>query len=266
MFDCKRCGCVFKRKDYLLSHLNRKRFCQALINNINKEDLIKNILIIKQELTFGYQCNYCNKYFNSSQGKYQHKRNCKQNPVNEIFFEHINLVKIVNKQQILLDDLQKKIEVKSLTYNKNIIVNLKDFGHENMKALPNDFIGNLFMNCKFRELLENLHCDCNFPENHNIKIKSIKRNVIEIYRNNRWELVTFVNGLNELLLQGHKIFLDYYKKNKEKILDEDMSDKDLKELLDKLDNIEKLNKKEIEFLHIELQLMLEMHRVHELLS
>jgi hypothetical protein len=34
---------------------------------------------------------------------------------------------------------------------------------------------------------------------------------MEIFRDNKWDIVTFTNGLTELLLQGHKIFKDYYK-------------------------------------------------------
>jgi hypothetical protein len=34
---------------------------------------------------------------------------------------------------------------------------------------------------------------------------------MEIFRNNKWDLMTFPRGL-ELLLQGHKIFKEYYKK------------------------------------------------------
>lgn len=77
-----------------------------------------------------------------------------------------------------------------------------------------------------RELLENLHCDPDYPENHNVRIKSTKRELLEIYRNNKWDVVTFVNGLDELLMQGHRIFNDYYRKNKDKILEEYMDEED----------------------------------------
>ncbi len=130
-----------------------------------------------------------------------------------------------------------------------------------MDAIPKDFISSMFLFLKFRELLENLHCDKNFPENNNIRIKSTKRGVIEIYRgNDKWDLVSFVNGLDELLLQGHRIFSEYYRKNKKKILEEDMDEKDLREILDKLARIERLNEEDIKPLRLDLQLMLESNR------
>jgi hypothetical protein len=129
-----------------------------------------------------------------------------------------------------------------------------------MDAIPESLVSTLFMDLRFRELLANLHCDPNFPENQNIRIKSVKRNTMEIYRNNKWDIMTFSKGLTELLLQGHKIFKDYYKKDKERILEEDMTDQDIKEILNQLDKIEKLNKEELKPLLVDLQMMLEEYR------
>ena len=115
----------------------------------------------------------------------------------------------------------------------------------------------IYGSSRFRELLANLHCDPNYPENQNVRIKSIKRNTMEIFRNNKWDIMTFTNGLTELLLQGHKIFKDYYKKDKERIFEEDMSEQEIKDALIQLEKIEKLSKDEIKPLLIDLQMMLE---------
>jgi hypothetical protein len=129
-----------------------------------------------------------------------------------------------------------------------------------MTTLPESLISTLFMDLRFRELLANLHCDPNYPENQNIRLKSIKRNTMEIFRNNKWDIMTFTKGLTELLLQGHKIFKDYYKKDKDRILEEDMSESEINEVLNQLDQIEKLSKDELKPLLIDLQMMLEEYR------
>lgn len=85
-------------------------------------------------------------------------------------------------------------------------------------------------------------------------------------RNNKWDVVTFVNRLNELLLQGQRIFQDYCRKNKDKILDEDMDEEDLKNILKQLNDIERLNEEDIKPLQKELQLMLESHRQNQLIA
>lgn len=234
MYICKRCNYSSLYKRCIIQHLKNKKICKVILEDIDINILLDEF-IVKTYNDIRYECDLCNKQFNCRSSMYRHIKTC-----------------------------NKKLKKRNINFEciAHIInVNLKDFGRENMNALPLDLIGNLFMNLKFRELLENLHCDPNFPDNHNIKITSIKRNVMGIYRNNKWEIVTFVNGLNELLLQGHKIFIDYYKNNKDKILEEDMSERDLNELLNILDNIEKLNNNDIKSLQMELQLMLETHRI-----
>lgn len=133
-----------------------------------------------------------------------------------------------------------------------------------MEALPLDFIGNMFINLQFRTLLENLHCDPQYPENQNIRIKSSKREILEIYRNNKWNLTTLSNGLEELLLQGYRIFRDYYRKNKKKILEEDMDEDELVRTLNTLEKIQELDKNEIRSLQKDLQLMLEEFRISKM--
>jgi hypothetical protein len=201
----------------------------------------------------------------------KHKKICKKKP-NESSDEILKMQKqietlIIQNTEINNEMLLIKTKIphiNSTTHNNtqinNINVNLKDFGRENMNALPESLISNLFIDLRFRELLANLHCDPNYPENQNIRIKSLKRNTMEIFRNNKWDIVTFTKGLTELLLQGHKIFNDYYKNDKDRILNEDMSESELKEILIQLDKIEKLNKNEIKPLMDDIQMMLEEYK------
>ena len=175
----------------------------------------------------------------------------------------------IDDQQISLQKQQTKIEKLEThphnTTNNNTQINLngiklRDFGNENMNAIPESLVSTLFMDLRFRELLANLHCDPNYPENQNVRIKSIKRNTMEIFRNNKWDLMTFTNGLTELLLQGHKIFKEYYQNDKNRILNEDMTEDELNEILCQLDKIELLNKNEIKPLKEDIQLMLEEYK------
>ena len=83
---------------------------------------------------------------------------------------------------------------------------------------------------------------------------------MEIFRNNKWDILTFTKGLNELLLQGHKIFSEYCKKDKKRIIEEDMDEDELRDLLNQLDKISKLNKNEIKTFIDDLQMMLEEYK------
>jgi uncharacterized CHY-type Zn-finger protein len=270
MYICKRCNYNSKYKRALLQHLNSKKPCEIINESIDRENLIEELTIKNyKEITF--DCEYCQKKFNNGSNMYRHKKICKEKPTNkELQSNEINELKkeIGNLKNLIINNINNTNNTNN-TNNQQINninvsipqgVKLKNFGRENMDALPESLIGSLFLDLRFRELLAQLHCDPNFPENQNVRIKSVKRNTMEIYRNNKWDIMTFSKGLTELLLHGHKIFKDYYNKDKERILEEDMTEDEIKEILNQLDKIEKLNKEELRPLLIELQMMLEEYR------
>lgn len=250
-YCCKRCGYASPIKGNLVAHLKRKNACDS-----KHEDIDRNTLIAELKPQKSFRCTKCSREFSSRQNKWRHEQECKDAMIDQLLKK--------------VDDLEKRVSVGCVTnntvnnvynqQNNNITVQLRDFGCENMNALPKSLIETLFLDLRFKELLENLHCDPQYPENHNVRIKSTKRRLIEIYRNNKWDIMTFVNGLNELLLQGHGIFKEYYKKNRERILDEDMDEKDLQELLRRLEDIERLNEDEVKLIRQDIQLMLESSR------
>ena len=265
MFVCKRCGYECNRKDYLISHLNKIKECSINFENIDRGIYIKE-LQTKIYNDKNYKCEFCEKQFNNTSSKSRHKKTCNKKPQLDIN-ELSNTVQILLKKNNELEEKINNISINTTnnttnnTQNINITVpKLKNFGWENMEAIPESLISSLFMNLRFKELLANLHCDPNFPENQNVRIKSVKRNTMEIYRNNKWDIVTFTKGLTDLLLQGHKIFTDYYNKDKKRILEEDMDEQDLREILSQLQKIQDLNKSEIKPLIEDLQMMLEEYR------
>jgi len=264
-YNCPRCGYNTNKLSNFKSHLERINICQALINDISQENLIDiyNKIVTKED-GYSYKCDFCNKTFGSSQSKFQHKKRCPDKPTSSD--DKIDkLVKTVEELKKKLNTINNTTNINTTNNTQNITnINLKlrDFGRENMEALPGTLISSLFMDLRFRELLANLHCDPNYPENQNVRIKSTKRNTMEIYRNNKWDIMTFTKGLTELLLQGHKIFKTYYEKDKDRILEEDMNEEEIQEILCQLDKIEKLNKDELRPLLMDLQMMLEEYRAN----
>lgn len=255
-YECQRCGYKTTQKGHLLRHLNNKKECPPRLVDVSISELISKLRTTNDDSP--YECQHCSKKFNNKSSMYRHASICKLK---------------TNKLQEELESLKKEMKelknsmhaannttTNNIQQNNIINVGIRDFGCENMAAIPKHLIESLFMNLRFRELLENLHCDPQYPENHNVRIKSTKRNIMEIYRNNKWDLVTFVNGLNELLLQGHTIFTEYYKKNKEKILEEDMTAEDLEDIVEQLQRIEKLSEEDVKPIRQDIQLMLEGYR------
>lgn len=261
-YICERCGYKSKNKGNLVRHLKRIKNCDVTLSDVDRQVLLDGLLVIEQGSP--YKCKHCNKNFNHKSNMYAHQKTCRskdQTEMNELKEEVHRLKTIINSGfTSVSNNTTNNITNHNTQNNINIQVQLKDFGLENMSALPENIMETLFMDLRFRDLMENLHFDDNFPENKNVRLKSTKRGLMEIYRNNKWDIVTFVNGLNEMIEQGHRIFEEYYRKNRQKILDEIMDESDLRDILKKLNDIERMNKDEVVPIRKELQLLLETHR------
>lgn len=274
-FKCTRCGYETLRKADLKKHLQKKRVCPPTLADIDRwkvlDEVSKDI-----EQDGKYTCEFCEKSFATPQGKYQHKRRCTSNPESEDEMQD-QLERM--KEQIVT--LQKELmETKNIppgqgmttvvnntnngivnnnTIHNNITLNLRNFNQENMEAVPVHFLRSCFMNLEFATLFENLHCDPDYPENHNVRIKSSKRQLLEIYRNNRWNATPFVIGLKEVIAQLHQIFDQFYKRHSE-VVQEDMNQEEIREILDKLEEIGNLNNKIIIPVKNELLAVLDTNR------
>lgn len=273
MFECKRCGYDTSLKNNLIIHLQSKRICQSIISDLPREELIEDLRKKTSTNIISYVCSYCNKDCNSKSTFYRHKKICEKNP-NSSMETILSLKQELINLKSEIEDL-KKIKHTSTPTNQNcgnnntinsnnkiinnINVVIRNFGNENMEALPKETIGDYFLNLQFKDLLEILHYHPDYPENKNIRIKSLKRQVLEIYKNNQWNVTTFMDGLNEIVLQAQQIFEDYYKKNKNTIADE-MTKEELISRIKLLDDIKELDQKYVKPIHKDLQIMLENYR------
>lgn len=264
VFACKRCNREFARKDYLISHLKRKIPCDDLHNcGTTSQDLLQDL--IKKPNESVHKCEDCGKSFRDPQGKYQHKVHhckCKDENLEQKIEELSNIIKDLKKQIKSSIPKMQHVTNNNIVINNNIRIAPLNFGRENMDALPENLVGDLFLNLQMAELLKTLHYEHDYPENNNIRLKSIKRRVVEIYENDEWQTVTFVNALNKLVLQGTKIFKDYYRKNKMSVADE-MTKDELENAIRTLNELENLNNTYVKPIHKDLELVLEQQRGYE---
>lgn len=281
MFTCKRCNYETNLKGNLITHLKSKKPCRPLLSDIERDILIDELAQTKVREgpvaeSNGVQCIFCDAEFKSRSTLFRHKKVCDRNPATSNSADLENIVRQFTNEiknlQTELDNLKKNNQGGSNCNNNNnntinsnnkiinnINVNIRDFGNENMSALSKDTIGDFFLNMQFKDLLETLHYHPNFPENNNIRIKSLKRQVLEIYRNNQWNVTSFMDGLNQIVLQAQKIFEDYYNKNKDRIADE-MTHDELISRVKLLNDIKELDQTYVKPIHKDLQIMLENYR------
>jgi hypothetical protein len=91
-------------------------------------------------------------------------------------------------------------------------VTLNNFGNEDVSYLSHEFLSYCLMNPKkgMATLIENIHYNKEYPENHNVRCKSLKQNVFEKYIDSEWRVCDASNTLDELIKKGYRILNAHY--------------------------------------------------------
>lgn len=271
-FMCKRCGATFDYKVVLVRHLKKQKPCPTTVANVERDVLLTD-LQGRVLNTKTWDCQYCNKQFNHRQGKCKHEVVCKKAPRdntdNDNNDSHVTLTQFKMLQE-QCEILRQQVEAlqhskyeqtlpanttnitNNMTNNVVINVNIREFDNENMDAIPTDFIQSCFMNMDIVDLIENLHCDPDFPENHNFRLVSIKHQLVEYFKNNRWISTSVPNGLDLLIGQACRIFKRHHRKHRDSILEDVGGEEEEQKLLDKLETVERLVQKHVRPIRKEL--------------
>lgn len=226
--ECPRCGYIVYHKGDMRKHLQKKRLCKPNKADISLDSFREEYFKEKES---SYNCDFCDKSFLSRSGWYKHQKTCDK------IKERLEIQELKNQIKTLVQknkEIEERIEhstsnnitnninnisnINNINNNININISLRPFGSEITTYLNDEIIGDLFfMGLNFRELLKYLHFDPEYPENHNIRIKSVKRSLLEIYRGNKWDIVTFMNGLTEMVKNSNKLFQEYYNNNEDEV-------------------------------------------------
>ena len=225
MISCKRCGYSTTLLYCLKKHLQRKKQCNPVV-----EDIETSILYNKcfEKDVKPYKCDYCDKSYTHISSTSYHKKTC----VKKIEIE------LLQKQQLIIDQ-QKQIEslkavlpattinntnnANTNTNSHNTITNnnitINAFGKENIEYLKNNpNYKQIMMKCMAEKeqgvmkLLEYIYFNPDHPENQNVK-KSIKKdNFIKLYDGKKWNLSFVDKGLSTILLKIETEFVAFLEK------------------------------------------------------
>jgi hypothetical protein len=225
ILTCKRCNYETVYKSAIIKHLQKKKVCDALYEDIDRSKLLEEFRKEKKKEDYIYKCTICSTFFKYRSNLSRHEANCSKKHQ-----EKEN--KYIKELESRIEKLEKKslVATKNKTINntqntQNIInINLRDFGNENHSHLTKDFLHKCFANKQLSQLIENLHFDVNCPENNNVRLKSTKRELVEIYQNGRWLVKDQDEILTELIQNGYRILRMHGYKNKSDIMDEEEID------------------------------------------
>lgn len=221
---CKRCFHSTTTKSNLLSHLRNKKQCSIDTenggNSISIQDYIDKLLEPKHPKK--YSCPHCESRFSYNQSMNKHIRGCQDNPANK-----------KDDKDKIIEDLQAKIAKYeqqgqsshiTTTNNNNTIINntiinniiiKNNFGSEDTSYITDDFIKYCIENPTrgLPKLIDTIHFNTEHEENHNVRCKSLKKNVFEKLVDSEWTLCDASNTLDELIKKGYRIMNTYYMEN-----------------------------------------------------
>ncbi len=227
-WSCRRCHHPSTTKGNLLTHLKRKHPCTDTFDKISITDYVKE-LTFKETKGKMYKCPNCDKQYTTRQSRHRHKLECKATKSNGTSNEDpqvkiANLEKENKKLQSRIESLEiimgnsnvhNTVTTNHYNINNQIQININSFGSENTSYLTPEFLSYCLLNPRkgMTSLIENIHYNKEYPENQNIRCKSLKQNIFEKYVDAEWRACDASNTLDELIKKGYRILNAHYTDN-----------------------------------------------------
>lgn len=222
-YICKRCGHTAATKGNLLKHLRRKNPCPTQIECISTADYIAE-LVLKERKDKTWECAHCGRQFNCYQNRWRHMKTCKETGLIQSLQGQAEQIQQLQQRIAKLEKDKHHVTTNINTNTQNIHIHLRDFGQENISYLPKEFLSRCFAEKDLVGLLENIHCDREHPENHNIRVKSQKRNQIETRENNRWMIKDEDEALTDCIQNGYRILVRHGFRHRQEIIEDELED------------------------------------------
>jgi hypothetical protein len=202
VFECPRCGYECNARYLLIKHFNRKKACPT----IRSTETIPELLIKWQKPSDGqYKCTHCEKMFNDSSNKRKHEKVCKSCKTRNNDIDELKATVSSIQQQLT--------SFPNVTINQqNIHITLNNFGNETYDHLSAEFIRNCILNqvSGVKALIEKIHFSDEVPNNKNVRLRSLKNNLVEVANDQRW-IVKDANEAMEIMInKGCRILNGYY--------------------------------------------------------
>jgi rubredoxin len=222
-YNCKRCGFISSTKQNLQSHLKKKKICESILEDIDRDDLLNELSIREKKEKKEKKCKKCSKIFNTRQAKWAHEQNCiinndiklditEKNEIKELRNEILELKNLFlqSSKQIINNTVNNTVNNTNNT-NTIIINNLRPFGQENYDFIKLKDISNELNYSKklLMKLFQKIHFNINHPENWNFYISNKGNNECNIFTGKKFESKD-KNKSIEALLNNNIKFLEYF--------------------------------------------------------
>jgi uncharacterized CHY-type Zn-finger protein len=208
-YVCQRCGYSTEHKHNIIRHLKGKKVCKAILSDKSIAEILQEIRA-KEYNEITYNCMYCSRRFNNRSSMYRHIKICQSKKKDNT---------VIQKLSSKVEALEKNLhDIRRNTLIPPVVnQHINNYGTETIDHLPIDFLTSCFITKDIPNLIKTLHFDHGCPENYNIKLKSLKRKIINVFENNKWVAKPAGNVLDYLINNGQTILTNHYWNNKEDI-------------------------------------------------
>jgi len=209
---CQRCGYTTDHLPNLVRHLHRKKLCKPVLEDKDPEKIIEEERE-KEKLHKQYQCEHCNKRFNSRQSKSRHMKTCKG-----VVTSHSSDTISTTSQVVQQNATTINNNITNIT-NNTIVLN--DFSAVTGKHISSDDILKLIAQVKredkyydvFQTVLKKIYFDPAHPENHTIKIPNRRDKYCQVVTGGRIQFAKKKEKVDQTIDTTHVTLHGVYDEN-----------------------------------------------------
>uniref|UniRef100_A0A6C0BG09 C2H2-type domain-containing protein n=1 Tax=viral metagenome TaxID=1070528 RepID=A0A6C0BG09_9ZZZZ len=217
-FACTRCGYEFKKKHHLKNHLLKTKSCDPLLSSELPATIFDQMF---QQKDKSFKCDYCDSCFSHKSSKTRHQNQCTHKKDSNIFSK-------IQQLEQEIQELKRNGGAHNITINNNFhtsnntvnntlhnTININNFGKESYDHISDDFIKKCIINenIGIKSLIERIHFSEEAPQNKNVRLRSLKNNLLEVLKNDKWVPKDTNETVDIMIRNGYKIMNNCYNDN-----------------------------------------------------
>lgn len=201
LYTCLRCDYQTNNRTNFIKHLERKVPCPTTVNDVPISTMLSQL--DKEDMGGKYECKTCERKFSARSSLSYHRKHCKG---------LMDEVLALREQIIQLQALQRNSEHHSGNIDVNngdgsstlianghhntvqqIHIHLHPFGQEDVEHVSREFRKQCIKDgiTGVKRMLDFVFFNDDKPDNHNVRLRSLKNLLVDVFRDPHWEVKNF---------------------------------------------------------------------------
>lgn len=218
-YVCKRCGYDGQTIQGIRRHMKRVRICPPTHADIPYDILSPELETEHKKLTNAtksFKCDHCDARYKHPSNKSRHQRTCK-------------VANTIDALQNRILALEEELRNRKNTARPET-TSINGISHEQRDYIDAGILLSAYKKRDISILIKEIHFHPDHPENHNVRIRNSKLNLVESMVDGRWITDHKKTVLPKMILNAWKI-LDAYRRENSKYLIKELGESDYFESL-----------------------------------